>query len=84
MNHNNKEPSFLRCPCQGVINGTSLEFSQLWDIRQSVRTSVEDIVRIHYQETTSEDRRIYVCCSYSDLWSVLTSEAVVVTCSYDL
>jgi hypothetical protein len=35
-----------------------------------------DIIRIHYQETTSEDRRIYVCCCYS--------EAVIVICSYEL
>jgi hypothetical protein len=26
-----------------------------------------DIVRIRYQETTSEDRGLYVCCSYIDL-----------------
>jgi hypothetical protein len=29
--------------------------SELWDIRQPVRTLAEDIVRIRYQETTSED-----------------------------
>jgi hypothetical protein len=29
--------------------------SQLWDIHQPVRTLAEDIVRICYQETTSED-----------------------------
>jgi hypothetical protein len=28
--------------------------SQLWDIRQTVRTLVEDIFRIRYQETASE------------------------------
>jgi hypothetical protein len=48
----------------GVIQ---LEQSQLWDIRQSVRTLPQDIITIRYQETTSEDRRFYVYCSYSDL-----------------
>jgi hypothetical protein len=41
--------------------------SQLWDILQPVKMLVENIIRIRYQETTNEDRRIYVCCSYSDL-----------------
>jgi hypothetical protein len=45
----------------------SLGVSQLWDIRQPVKTLAEDIVRIRYQETTSEDKRLYVYCSYSDL-----------------
>jgi hypothetical protein len=35
-----------------------------------VRTSPEDIVMICYQETTSEDRRLYMCCIYSDIWNV--------------
>jgi hypothetical protein len=42
----------------------------LWDIRLPVRTLAEDIVRIRYQETTSEEIEDYVCCSYSDLHSV--------------
>jgi hypothetical protein len=29
--------------------------SQLWDIRQLVKTLAEDILKICYQETTSED-----------------------------
>jgi hypothetical protein len=29
--------------------------SQLWDIRQPIRTLAENLVRIRYQETTSED-----------------------------
>jgi hypothetical protein len=41
--------------------------SELWDIRQPVSTLIEDIVRILYQKTTSEDIRIYVCCIYNDL-----------------
>jgi hypothetical protein len=36
--------------------------SRLWDIRQPVRTLPKDIVRIRYQETTIEDRKLYVCC----------------------
>jgi hypothetical protein len=47
----------------GVIGA----MSQLWDIRQPVRTLADDIVRVRYRETTSEDRRYYMCCSYSDL-----------------
>jgi hypothetical protein len=43
------------------------DFSQLWNIRQPIRTFAEDIIKIRYQETSTEDRRIYVCCSYSDL-----------------
>jgi hypothetical protein len=33
---------------------------------------------------TSEDRIIYVCLGFSELYSVQTSEAVVVTRSYEL
>jgi hypothetical protein len=35
--------------------------SQLWDIRQRVRTLAEDIVRMRYQETTSEDIEDFMC-----------------------
>jgi hypothetical protein len=35
--------------------------SQLWDICQLVRTLAEDIVRICYQEMTSEDIEDYMC-----------------------
>jgi hypothetical protein len=45
----------------------NLELSQLLDIRQPEGTSAEDIVKIRYQETSSEDIRLYVCYSYSDL-----------------
>jgi hypothetical protein len=38
----------------------------MWDIRQLVRMLAEDIVKIHCQEMTSENERLYVCCSYSD------------------
>jgi hypothetical protein len=55
LNYKNEERCFLCGPCQGVTNGTSLEFSQLWDIRQPVRTLAEDIVMIRYRETTNED-----------------------------
>jgi hypothetical protein len=54
LSYSNEEQCFLRGPCQGVINRTSLKFSQWWDIHQPVRMLAEDIVRIHYQETTSE------------------------------
>jgi hypothetical protein len=45
----------------------SLGVSQLWDIRQPVRKLAEDIVKIHYQETTSEGIEDFIYCSYSDL-----------------
>jgi hypothetical protein len=35
--------------------------NQLWDIRQPVRTLAEDIVRIRYQETTSEEIEDFMC-----------------------
>jgi hypothetical protein len=35
--------------------------SQLWDIRQPVRSLAEDIVRIRYQETTNEDMKDCMC-----------------------
>jgi hypothetical protein len=49
--------------CQGVINGTSLEFSQLWDIRQLVRTLAEDNVQIRYEEMTAEDTEDFMCAA---------------------
>lgn len=30
----------------------------------------EESVKICYQETTSEEREDFVCCSYNDIWSV--------------
>jgi hypothetical protein len=53
----------LRDPCQGIINRTSLEFSQLWDIRHPVRTLAEGIVKIRYQETTCEDIEGFMCAA---------------------
>jgi hypothetical protein len=35
--------------------------SQLWDIHQPVSTLAEDIVRISYQETTSEYIEYFMC-----------------------
>jgi hypothetical protein len=36
--------------------------SELWDISQPVWTLAEDIIRICYQETTSEDKwEIFAC-----------------------
>jgi hypothetical protein len=40
-------------------------------------------VKIRYQETSGEDRRLYVCCSYSDIWGVWFSETVIVACGGD-
>jgi hypothetical protein len=53
--------------------------SQLWDIRQPVRTLAEDIVRILYQETTSEHTEDFMCAAVT-----VICEAVVVTRSYEL
>jgi hypothetical protein len=35
--------------------------NEMWDICQSVRTLAEDIVRIGYKETTSEDKEDFLC-----------------------
>jgi hypothetical protein len=40
-----------------------LTMSELWGIREPVRTLAEDVVRIYYQETTSEDRRLDMCAA---------------------
>jgi hypothetical protein len=37
--------------------------SQLWNICQPVRTLAEDIVKIRYQETTSEDTEEFMCAA---------------------
>jgi hypothetical protein len=64
LNYNNNENRyFLRGLYQGVIIGTNLELSHLWDIRQQVRTLGENIVRIRYQETTSEDIEDIICAA---------------------
>jgi hypothetical protein len=67
QNYKNEDRCFLSGPCKVVIYGTSLEFSHLWDLRQPVRKLAEDILNILYRETTSEDIKLYMCCSYSDL-----------------
>jgi hypothetical protein len=41
--------------------------SQLRDIHQQVKMLREDTARIHYQEQTIEDKKLYVCSSYSNL-----------------
>jgi hypothetical protein len=43
LNYNNEERCFLRGPCQGVINGTSLEFSQWSTVDFSIGDSQKDI-----------------------------------------
>jgi hypothetical protein len=59
--------------------------NQLWDIRQPVRTSAEDIVRIRYKETTSEDVEDFMYAAITVIFGVCkASEAVIVTCSYEL
>jgi hypothetical protein len=50
-------------PCQLAIEGTVLELSQLWGVRQPVRTLAEDIVWIRYQETTGEDIEECICAA---------------------
>jgi hypothetical protein len=74
----------MRGPCQGVISGTSLYFKQLSDICQPTRTLAEDIVRIHYQETTSEDIEDFMCAAVALNFSVQTSEAVIFIYSWEL
>jgi transcription initiation factor TFIIIB Brf1 subunit/transcription initiation factor TFIIB len=37
--------------------------SQLWDIRQPIRTLAENIVRIRYQETTNKDIEDFMCAA---------------------
>jgi hypothetical protein len=66
LNYHN-DRCFLRSPWQEVINGTSLEFSQLWGIRQPVRTLAEGIVKVRYQETISEDIEDFIYAAVSDL-----------------
>jgi hypothetical protein len=44
--------------------------SKLWDIRQSVRTAAEDIVRISYQEMTSEDIKGFMCAAVAGIFGV--------------
>jgi hypothetical protein len=44
--------------------------SQLWDIRQPVRTLAEDSVKIRYQETTSEDTEDFMCAAVTVIFRV--------------
>jgi hypothetical protein len=54
-----------RLVCDGYQSGSSTvgAMSLLWDIRQPVRTLAEDIVKIRYQETTSEDIEDCICAA---------------------
>jgi hypothetical protein len=58
--------------------------SQLWDIRQPVRMLAENIVRIRYQETTGKGIEDFMCAAVTVIFTVQSSEAVIVTCSYHL
>jgi hypothetical protein len=42
----------------------------LWDIHQPVRTLAEDIVKIRYQETTSEDTEDFICAAVTVIFRV--------------
>jgi hypothetical protein len=44
--------------------------SQLWDIRQPVKTLAENIVRIRYKETTSEDMEEFMCAAIAVVFGV--------------
>jgi hypothetical protein len=43
---------------------------QLWDIRYPVRTLAEDIVRIRYKETASEDIEDFMCAAVTVIFRV--------------
>jgi hypothetical protein len=49
---------------------TVAAMSELWDIRQPVRTLAENIVRIRYQETTSEDQEDFICAAVTVIFKV--------------
>jgi hypothetical protein len=57
-----QERCFLCSPCRDRSRTIGV-MSELWDIRQPVRNSAEDIVRICYQETTSEDIEEFMCAA---------------------
>jgi Cys-tRNA synthase (O-phospho-L-seryl-tRNA:Cys-tRNA synthase) len=44
--------------------------SELWDIHQTVKTWAEDIVKIRYQETTSEDIEGFMCAAVTVIFRV--------------
>jgi hypothetical protein len=43
---------------------------QLWDIRQPVGTSLEDIDTIRYHETTSEDIEDFMCAAVTVIFGL--------------
>jgi hypothetical protein len=49
---------------------TAGAMSQLWDIRQLVRTLTEDIFMICYQETTSDDIKDFMCAAVTMIFRV--------------
>jgi hypothetical protein len=55
--------------------------SQLWDIRQPVRSLAQDIVRIRYQETTSEAWEDFMCAVVTAIFGVYNSVRLVVICT---
>jgi hypothetical protein len=44
--------------------------SQLWDIRQPVRTLAEDSVKIRYREMTSENIENFMCAAVTVIFRV--------------
>jgi hypothetical protein len=61
--------------------------NQLWDIRQPVGTLAEDIIRIRYQEATSEDTEDFMCGAVTAIFGVckpvkLLQLLVVTSCMY--
>jgi hypothetical protein len=42
----------------------------LWDIHQPVRALAEDIIKIHYRETTSEDIEDLMCAAVIVIYRV--------------
>jgi hypothetical protein len=51
--------------------------SQRWDICQPVRTLAKDIVRIHYQEMTSEDIEDFMCVTVTVIFRVCKPERLL-------
>jgi hypothetical protein len=64
-----EERCFLCSPCRDVtrISRTVEAMSQLRDIHRPIRTKAEDIVKIRYQESASENRLRKHCVCSSDL-----------------
>jgi hypothetical protein len=79
LNYNKEERGVLSGQCQRDRNGAILEFNQLWDICQLVRTLAKDIVRVRYQETTSENKlRRWNMCN-NEKTSAVIGDSVVIT-----